>query len=306
MDHTFPVVHIGFHKTGSTWLQSELFPRVVNARFVEPDVVNELIVAPHAHTFRPAVISEQFGEAFRLLVSSEELSGNIHVGGLNGAGTREYARRIQGLWPEADVVIVVREHVACVVASYKQYVAKGGTRSFRRYLSLGGDHHRRPRFSLDHFRFAAVVQLYRDLFGEDKVHVYQFADFRRGPEQFARRLCSDLGLEVSAWNEVRWGPVNRSLPSWMIGPRRVLNILSRDKVDPKYYLIHVPGAYEAIRKAFDVAASVPWLNRLDSILGVGGLPGGSAKLWDYFSEDREKLARMTQGEIDFRDGESSK
>ena len=92
-DSNAPVIHIGYHKTGSSWLRKRLFPRVRNARFVERSAVKNNILVPSSFRSDSAVARGNLlshpGE--RILISEDELSGNLQTGGLHGGFSKEIA-----------------------------------------------------------------------------------------------------------------------------------------------------------------------------------------------------------------------
>ena len=65
------VIHIGYHKTGSSWFQQQLFPRVRNARFVARAEVRRSLLLPSPFAFDPDVARAQplAGREDRLLLS---------------------------------------------------------------------------------------------------------------------------------------------------------------------------------------------------------------------------------------------
>ena len=193
-----PLVHIGYHKTATTWLQQEFFPRLGDrvALFGLDRLWGELI-APSPLEFdvercRRHVAGLIAAHPGRVPVfSAERLCGNPHSGGYDAA---EIAGRIEAALGEARILIVVREQVSMIVSTYKQYVRMGGICSFEEYLAPPCDG-RIPLFRLDHFRYHHLVERYVERFGGRRVLVLPYELLRHDRGAFARRVLDHLGLD---------------------------------------------------------------------------------------------------------------
>lgn len=89
------IVHVGLPRTGSTFLQKEVFAKI-----------------GHLHNF----------------LSDETLVGDIFYGDID-----EFYSKMEGLKSEFGierVIIVERKHMTWIPSLYKQYVKQGGRRSF--------------------------------------------------------------------------------------------------------------------------------------------------------------------------------
>lgn len=256
-----PVVHVGYHKTATTWFQKEFYPSVRNLRYIERPVVQRALIEPRGLDFDPNRAREilNIGDDERIALCDEELSGNIHVGGLHGLASAEFARRLRATLPEAEIVIFRRDLVDHVASAYHQYVKEGGTRSPRDYV-FGGEHqHRRPTFSLRHFQVEKLADHYRSLFGEDGVHVFRFEDFASGPKRFASDFADVLDLRYDE-SSIDWGrQPNPSFGRRSIAIARLVNLFTARDVAEKYYLVNVPGFYRASRLLLRWLNSQPWL-----------------------------------------------
>ena len=123
-----PLVHIGFHKTGSTWLQHELFTpdsdrffplapdrsvdqrKYLGKRFVRDDERYllssfDMNTAAIRQAVEAVLGKNDPGDRVPFL-SYERLSGNPHAGSFDA---RVIAERIRAAFPDARIFIVVRE-----------------------------------------------------------------------------------------------------------------------------------------------------------------------------------------------------
>lgn len=255
-----PIIHIGYHKTGTSWFQTEFYPNVQNARYVPRESVRRALVRPRGLDFDPSVsrseILSQFQAGERLIVCEEGLSGNIHIGGSHGFAAEIYGRRIKAVFPNARIVLFFRPLIEHVASIYRQYIRVGGTKSPRAYLQGWDFHPRNPSFSLEHLNFRKYVSFYSDLFGPDDVYLYNFDDFARDPEDFTKGYGADVGIEFDA-SDINWHKrVNRGYGVRCIWIARLINLFTASDILDKYYLFDLPGLYKRSR---------PWLRRLNEI-----------------------------------------
>ena len=200
-----PLIHIGYHKTGTTWLQQHLF---VNAQsgfttpFNKSDDVAEYIVTPNSFDFKDAnareymepVLAVAAASGLLPVITSERLSGSPHSGGFD---SKELADRLHSLFPDGRVLIVIREKKSMILSTYKQYVKGGGIGSIRSYLHpprpAGGK--KRTLFSHDHFKYHRLIGYYQQQFGHDKVLVLPYEMFCRTPQQFVDAITDFAGAK---------------------------------------------------------------------------------------------------------------
>ena len=207
------LIHIGYQKTGSTWLQHCLFVRE-NSVF-EPLSEKEKGASNLAsHFFRglddnvlsPFDLNEdgirkQLGDYLNAnpipdhkvpVLSNERLAGNAHAGGFDAVNI---ANRLKNVFPGGKILITVREQKSFMLSIYFEYLNKGGTMSLKKYLSTRYDG-KRPFFSPHHMDYLHLVKYYMQLFGAENVCVLPFELFQRKPEDFIARIGKLVGKEV--------------------------------------------------------------------------------------------------------------
>ena len=226
-----PVLHVGYHKTATSWLQRCFFPALGDriALFGRAALWRELI-APPSLDFDPercrshvAALLAKPPPGTVCVFSAERLSGNPHSGGYDAA---DLAGRLEAVFGEARVLIVVREQADMLVSIYKQYVKMGGTCTFTEYLSPPHDG-RIPLFRLSNFRYHRLVEHYRGLFGETRVLVLPYELLQRSAGRFARRVLDHIGLEgVEPPPQAFERRINVSMSDLQTALRRRANLLA--------------------------------------------------------------------------------
>jgi hypothetical protein len=185
-----PIVHIGYHKTGTTWLQKNAFPFATSHGLVSRPAIKKYLLLPPGLTFDADVARHGLLDASGgrpPLISEENLSGGIHNGGFNGLVGPETARRLHAVFPDAHIVIGIRAQPTLIASAYSYYIDAGGTFSAHRYVfpdayPIRGERERtKPRFNLEHLEFDRLIAYYRTLFGPESIHIIVYERFQRDP-----------------------------------------------------------------------------------------------------------------------------
>ncbi|MBR9921790.1 MAG: sulfotransferase [Bacteroidetes bacterium] len=202
-----PVIHIGYNKTGSTWLQEELFPRreIGFLSFMEMEArvnIYRSLVKQHALSFDGESVlgfyQQKIGsldnKGLQPVFSCERFSGDPHSGGYD---TKEIADRIKRLFPNARIILVVREQKSMLMSTFSQYIRAGGVRRLKYYMKPPKRGNRRvPMFEYEYFEYHHLVQYYQQLFGKENMLVLPFEWLKTDPERYIRTLVTFSGLEI--------------------------------------------------------------------------------------------------------------
>jgi sulfotransferase family protein len=200
------LVHIGYHKTGTNWLQRHFFGdprtglqwvgksggdhpvrRLVRARPFEFD---SAVARAHFHP----LLSPVEDDGLLPVVSYERLSGHPFSGGYD---SKEIASRLKDVFPEAKVLVVIREQRSMIVSTYKQYVKAGGPCSLPGFVAPPRSTSMRvPWFDFAHFEYEHLLRHYRTLFGEKQVLALAFDQFVRDPQGFVTAIGRFSGLPL--------------------------------------------------------------------------------------------------------------
>jgi len=258
-------IHIGYHKTATTWFQRDVYPRVANARAVPYRAVRTALLDPDALGFDPQAARRHLGAGVDpLILCYEGLVGHYINSGMMGCLSRDVARRLHAAFPEAQIVIFLRNQPEMLVSTYLQYLKKGGTRTVRGFLFP--DRHdprhaknpfKAPAFTLDHLAYWPLIAEYRRRFGADRVHAFLYEALRADPRGFLADYARRLGLALDP-DTVPLAPRNRAFGSGAMWLAWALNRLSMDDLDGRG--IRLPllpwKAKRALSAAWD---RLPWL-----------------------------------------------
>lgn len=272
------LLHPGFHKTGTTWLQETVFAegRLFRALLTHHEI-DELLVRPHDLEFdeeaartRIAGLRESIQSGITDVISSEILSGTMF------SGSREclrLAERLRSVIGEARILLTVRSQQSIMRSVYLQYVKRGGRLSIQDFI----DYSPEPGyfwFNLRLLEFDRLAGAYAGLFGADNVlvlpqellktdrgaylsHLFAFADI---PED-GRAVALDFGTErgvsppasgiplLRTANIFQPGPLNPEAPGFLSFIGRPLHRLAYR------WRIGIEGAERALNTAIEARLS---------------------------------------------------
>lgn len=259
------LIHIGYHKTATNWFQRLYYPAVGNYHYVHRKRVRAAFLDVHAFEFDPtqALAKLEAPDGRGLILCEEELSGNLHNGGLHGFLSQEVAHRLKATLPEAEIIIFIRSQPEMIGSVYKQYIKEGGTHSPRRYLfpfeyldPHGFSPKKTPYFAFQHFDYRLLINHYRTVFGPERVHVFLYEEFSRNQAQFMATFASRFGLEVKlpAVPTTRLNVSNKKISLWVA---RLMNHFAYRNVMDKRCIVNIPGMYR-----LRLRAVAPLLDRI--------------------------------------------
>jgi len=229
------LIHIGYPKTATTWLQDVFFPSVLNFSFISKRDANRLILNSNCLAYNPKIIQEEFhkNRNRNLLISSETFSTVINSGFNYGYFSAGIAHKLKETFPDATVIIFIRRQQSIIPSAYQQYVKSGGTFSFRRWLYSG------EVFSFERLLYDRLIEYYKSLFSDKQVRVYLYEDLKNDNKQFLQRFSIEHGLDVD-WDKVTYSPVNKGLRIYCMPILKVLNHFYKKPVGRKRFVCHIP------------------------------------------------------------------
>lgn len=291
------IIHTGYFKTGTTWFQQVFFPKTSNITFsnsANSSLDNHLIIN-RPFDFSPGGVRNRINgllpnEAGKTLVlSRERLSGHPFTGGYDA---KIIADRIKQTYPEATIVLFIREQKSAIISTYKEYVKRGGIAPFEKWIYT---HERTiPSFQLDYFNYHKHVQYYFNLFGKANVKVYVYEDFKSQPETFLKGFAEDLNLEVdlSQFNFTK--KVNKGFSTKSIKLLRWSNKFSKNRNLNPYPAIKIPFLRFLITKLCKLLDGMFYQSMNTSFLK----PKVMTDLNNRFSESNTKLNQLLNIDIE--------
>jgi hypothetical protein len=191
------LIHVGLHKTGSTWLSCwlERHPLIAFAHNSFGGAYNPTDIC------RSAVKEAPYWYA----ISDEHLTGGriwpdgytsllLRHAGFHKAPTgiadhrQKVAKQLLAMFPHALILITTRGFASAIRSLYAQVVRIGGDQSFLEFYNSY------RHFIYDWLDLDSVISTYRDLFGPDQVVVLPFELLAQDEDLYQRLLEQRLGL----------------------------------------------------------------------------------------------------------------
>ncbi|MBD3209147.1 hypothetical protein GF367_01885 [Candidatus Woesearchaeota archaeon] len=228
--------HVGLHKTASTFLQHEVFPKLggvkqltSHGKYGTVDLMNKNLSQRDVKRIRGEL--KKRATAGTNLLSCEGLAGSAYP-------RRPVKDRVQilddikkvsqGFKPK--VILVLRRQDKLIESVYRDYVRGGAVddfdtfmgRLFRRWGGRGG--------FVQWFSFSAYVRELHKMFEKQNVLVLTQEGLKASPTHFMESLCRFIGTDVPAYHNK---PRNRSYGAVQMRLARKLNILFKTRCNPR-------------------------------------------------------------------------
>ena len=192
------ILHIGLHKTATTFLQREVFPKIKGINYIDmcPSKNNKSILSVD---IIPGKIN---------LITRESLSGSPYNFKKNiSAKQRDLIiKRLKRIFPNAKIIIGVREKQSWLNSLYKQHIRMSPDCSKEEFLQ---------KFDSNYLNHEEYISLIKSLFKE--VYVYQYEDLKSNPEEFVDGICKFIEVETPEWeNKVHLKSVNSKQEKLML------------------------------------------------------------------------------------------
>lgn len=169
------LIHPGYPKTGTTFLQKAIFKDKSLFRILwSIDEINRHIVRPNELHFNMEEARRALGDAQASIppslvdvISSENLVGNPLFGARDSV---QMIERLKSLFPAAKILLTVRAQPSMAKSIYIQYVKRGGLMKPEQFFDqklTPGYYGFEPNFLEYHW----LVEKYAELFGENNVLV---------------------------------------------------------------------------------------------------------------------------------------
>ena len=182
--HVIPdVFHIGYQRTGTTWVQKGVFPQLEDELFIPLSRVSAYYHATKSHdligVYDDISLDEVNG---RIVLESEEVfSGGVFHDEI------KMPERIAWVNPNAKIIITIRSQLTLIPSLYPLYIRKGGTSSFNDFVDQVIENNK-----LDYYK---LISCYREKFGYENVSVLFFEDLVDSKSEYIKKFLSIFNIK---------------------------------------------------------------------------------------------------------------
>jgi len=186
------IIHVGFPRTGTTYLQEQVFSKL-NVCFIRSMFFTDWFRCRRKKT----------------IISHESLS--LHRYDSSAEEKFAVADALKRIFPNAKIIIGIRNPQSWIRSLYSQYIREGGTKTFDEFYK---------NFDKQHLDFDRYISHLRSLF--DQVFVYRFEDFKRDKYRIIKEICDFIDEPVPVIDDIRYRP---SLTERQMRAYRLINSL---------------------------------------------------------------------------------
>jgi len=240
-------IHVGLHKTGTTFLQNDVFPYLTDVDYIHLD--NRFLKE-----------SQKKWSCQNQLTSSEALSGYPWKNNRKYRNRYENFENVAGKWlgsfensmcnlsqlfPDSKIIIVFRDHNVWIKSLYKQYLHEGGSKKFDDFFSFED---KKTVLAPIDFSFESRINILLKYFERENVFIGNYIEFRSDKENFLKKLNHFVGAvykdaDVRIVRKHNNLGVKRTQAGLLRQFNRLDNLLSKSRFLPTMYnrLFHKLG-----------------------------------------------------------------
>jgi hypothetical protein len=189
------IIHIGYHKCGSKYLQFNIFPNL-NVDYIHVD--DEIVeYCSKTNDFEPSALKTSVARHKEkslntTILSKESLSGHPH--GYKELDPRIIANNLKSTYPNAKILIIIRNQFDYLTSLYAFRVLIKGveTRSFDKFLIQEG-----KRGLFDKLEYHNLISHYIDLFGFNNILVLPLEMLAKDSFLFNKKIGDFLEIDIN-------------------------------------------------------------------------------------------------------------
>lgn len=296
---TAVMVHVGPHKTGTTWLQQQVLAK---ARGIEPcldsNKTHRAFLTPNFRQFAVDKVANIFADniasaeqqSIPLVMSDEALGGYAFA----HKYLREVAAfRVRAAFPEAKILLTIRQQDKLLASLYCEYLRNGHSACLRDFISQETFHPNvEPFLDVSFYKWDRVIRFYRELFGEDRVLALPMEWMVANPGGSIRKLEEFLGKPLRLGpEEIDTRPERPSLSGWALTTLRIANRFHAQDVrtrKPQGFLSPNSLAYRVDR------ITPRWARRRSKQRALRTI---ETLIGEHFRESNRECARLTNFDL---------
>ncbi len=249
MNNQMPLIHIGFPKTATKWMQKHLFPLAEDCFFLARPDVFDLLIKPDVFSFSPTYCKNEIynrAKGRRVLISEELFVGGLDIGYGLGEFCLVMGERLRNVFNDAIVVISIRNQVEIASSAYSHYIKSGGTFSPEHFF--GVNKRFKPFFKNHHFfnpqmfEYHKLIIYYQKLFGEENVRVIFYEDFALSQLDFVKNFLRTNNISINKPISL-YKFENKRISFFSLWLMRIMNRFTHQNTYFKDSLIHIPTLY---------------------------------------------------------------
>jgi len=208
------IVHIGYHKTGTSFLQQHVFPNMQGINYYDYAYCTQLfapLLQQNTLQFNANIWAKKLHQNPNTLYSFESLVGNMGTGLYNV----EIAYRLKAMG-FTKIIISIRNQQKMLESLYRQYIQQGGVVKSKAFFD-----EKMGLFNWHYCDYYPLICKYVQLFGKQNVHILSQESLRNEASIVIQNLVQFTGAKGITPNKAQ--KANNSLSSTSIHLLRIIN-----------------------------------------------------------------------------------
>lgn len=170
--------HVGLSKTGSTFLQHQVFPKIQGLEYLPTRKYRHALSLIPQMQAEKILVSREFDQQFE-----QEII------------------KFSKQYPHAYPIIVLREHSSWAVSNYKRFVKNGHSISLSEFIDIEED---KGLFKLKDFDYQRYLDLLNQHFDSPTMVLF-YEDLRSQPQVFVQKILDFTETDLD-FQKVNWKP----------------------------------------------------------------------------------------------------
>ena len=237
-------IHIGLHKTGTSFLQDYVFPNISDIDYlkkpvrrmegIHPAKIKNCLICKKRldkHQMTQTVHENCLSEAWNIdihrttLISDEGLSRSMP----HNKNRMELVETLHRNFPDAHIILGIREKKSWLESCYAQYVKAGGSLRFNEYLRR-----------YDYIPPGEYADIIRSMW--ENVLVFHHMDLKNDCDKAIQNICCYMGVQVPAFElrSVNVSPKGWKLEFWRIINKAFMGEALRSRIESPYRIMTGP------------------------------------------------------------------
>jgi hypothetical protein len=218
------VIHLGLHKTGTSFLQRKIFPKIENVVIYRPTRAFEILSIRPVKGKITIISHETLSGKPGSIVPQKSYSGKFE---LKGRPDFRYdiADSLKKLFPDAKIIIGTRQVEPWVKSLYKQSVLGGNPLKLNEW---------KEKANKEYWKIDEYVTYLKKNFKD--VYEFKFEDFVKNKKDVIEEMCDFIGVDVPDYEDKI---VNISLNDKQIRGIRNINVLFKNRTRLRKFITSI-------------------------------------------------------------------
>ena len=235
------IIHIGYHKTATTWIQEKILPTSIDSHFLGKcnEKKNEIfikfihyLIYTSDEDYSSTKCMEYLFKAINfqkkqdlkpynnVIFSDEALSGGVDWFGSSSFRVADRLRELTNGFATVKILIGIRKPSKLIKSFYVEYIRRGGSLTFEQLFTLPNQP---GQYIYSKLNFRQLIQRYQKLFGDENVVIYKMDDIIN-LQKFLEKLSFKLKIEFNIREDIK-SSLNKSMSIISLELLRILNKL---------------------------------------------------------------------------------